>query len=253
VAPIASAPVSRRSTRQSRAPSEINDEDEHDVKPVIPTKRTRGKGKRVIVESGEEEQEDPEPPVIQEEEEEQEAPLENTAQDSDDDLELPTPAQHDTEAVMAPKNEQQDSDSSNDEQEVQTPPPASPQIEARPTVVEPDQDPDIATQEPPVTLPTLSQPKEPEKPSARLVIHKIVLINFKSYAGRVEIGPFHSSFSAIVGPNGSGKSNTIDALLFVFGYRASKMRQGKVGNSLERLDEGHILTSSFHAICSSAS
>jgi structural maintenance of chromosome 4 len=34
------------------------------------------------------------------------------------------------------------------------------------------------------------------------------------------------SFSSIVGPNGSGKSNTIDALLFVFGYRASKMRQG---------------------------
>ena len=35
------------------------------------------------------------------------------------------------------------------------------------------------------------------------------------------------SFSSIVGPNGSGKSNTIDALLFVFGFRASKMRQGK--------------------------
>ena len=39
---------------------------------------------------------------------------------------------------------------------------------------------------------------------------------------------FSKSFSAIVGPNGSGKSNTIDALLFVFGYRASKMRQGKL-------------------------
>ncbi|TDL14252.1 hypothetical protein BD410DRAFT_734369, partial [Rickenella mellea] len=36
------------------------------------------------------------------------------------------------------------------------------------------------------------------------------------------------SFSSIVGPNGSGKSNTIDALLFVFGYRALKMRQGKL-------------------------
>jgi len=40
--------------------------------------------------------------------------------------------------------------------------------------------------------------------------------------------PGTQSFSAIVGPNGSGKSNTIDALLFVFGYRASKMRQGKL-------------------------
>lgn len=32
----------------------------------------------------------------------------------------------------------------------------------------------------------------------------------------------------MVGPNGSGKSNVIDALLFVFGYRANKMRQGKL-------------------------
>ncbi|KAI0830883.1 RecF/RecN/SMC protein [Trametes gibbosa] len=71
-------------------------------------------------------------------------------------------------------------------------------------------------------------PEEPQSPKPRLVIHKMALINFKSYAGRQEIGPFHKSFSAIVGPNGSGKSNTIDALLFVFGYRASKMRQGKL-------------------------
>ena len=62
----------------------------------------------------------------------------------------------------------------------------------------------------------------------RLVIEKMVLINFKSYAGRQEIGPFHKSFTSVVGPNGSGKSNVIDALLFVFGYRASKMRQGKL-------------------------
>ncbi|KAI0312985.1 RecF/RecN/SMC N terminal domain-containing protein [Amylostereum chailletii] len=71
-------------------------------------------------------------------------------------------------------------------------------------------------------------PEEPEAPKERLTIHKLALVNFKSYAGRQEIGPFHKSFSAIVGPNGSGKSNTIDALLFVFGYRASKMRQGKL-------------------------
>ncbi|KAJ3508271.1 hypothetical protein NLJ89_g5846 [Agrocybe chaxingu] len=71
-------------------------------------------------------------------------------------------------------------------------------------------------------------PEEPTGPKARLVIHKMALVNFKSYAGRQEIGPFHKSFSSIVGPNGSGKSNTIDALLFVFGYRASKMRQGKI-------------------------
>lgn len=79
-----------------------------------------------------------------------------------------------------------------------------------------------------IPLPMPEIPAGPSKPKARLTIHKLVLVNFKSYAGRQEIGPFHKSFSAIVGPNGSGKSNTIDALLFVFGYRASKMRQGKL-------------------------
>lgn len=34
-------------------------------------------------------------------------------------------------------------------------------------------------------------PEEPAGPKSRLVIHKMALINFKSYAGRQEIGPFH--------------------------------------------------------------
>jgi len=62
----------------------------------------------------------------------------------------------------------------------------------------------------------------------RTVITWLILTNFKSYAGRQEVGPFHASFSSVVGPNGSGKSNVIDSLLFVFGFRASKMRQGKI-------------------------
>jgi structural maintenance of chromosome 4 len=70
--------------------------------------------------------------------------------------------------------------------------------------------------------------QEPAVPKARTVITYLVLTNFKSYAGRQEVGPFHSSFSSVVGPNGSGKSNVIDSLLFVFGFRASKMRQGKI-------------------------
>ena len=65
-------------------------------------------------------------------------------------------------------------------------------------------------------------------PKPRLVITYLILTNFKSYAGRQEVGPFHASFSSVVGPNGSGKSNVIDSLLFVFGFRASKMRQGKI-------------------------
>lgn len=76
----------------------------------------------------------------------------------------------------------------------------------------------------------LVAPQQPENtgPKARTVIKYLVLNNFKSYAGRQEVGPFHASFSSVVGPNGSGKSNVIDSLLFVFGFRASKMRQGKI-------------------------
>jgi structural maintenance of chromosome 4 len=69
---------------------------------------------------------------------------------------------------------------------------------------------------------------EDSGPKARIVITYLILTNFKSYAGRQEVGPFHASFSSVVGPNGSGKSNVIDSLLFVFGFRASKMRQGKI-------------------------
>ncbi|RPB15232.1 putative nuclear condensin complex subunit Smc4 [Morchella conica CCBAS932] len=78
------------------------------------------------------------------------------------------------------------------------------------------------------TLFEQQQAEELAGPKPRLVITHLVLVNFKSYAGRQEVGPFHASFSSVVGPNGSGKSNVIDSLLFVFGFRASKMRQGKI-------------------------
>ena len=50
------------------------------------------------------------------------------------------------------------------------------------------------------------------------------IIPFNKYAGKQVLGPFHKSFTSIVGPNGSGKSNVIDSMLFVFGYKASKIR-----------------------------
>lgn len=70
--------------------------------------------------------------------------------------------------------------------------------------------------------------QQPAEPTSRTVITYLIMTNFKSYAGRQQVGPFHASFSSVVGPNGSGKSNVIDSLLFVFGFRASKMRQGKI-------------------------
>lgn len=80
-----------------------------------------------------------------------------------------------------------------------------------------------------------------EKNQPRLVINRLVLTNFKSYAGKQEIGPFHASFSAVVGPNGSGKSNVIDSMLFVFGFRALKMRQGKLSELIHNSEGGQKL------------
>ncbi len=71
-------------------------------------------------------------------------------------------------------------------------------------------------------------------PLIRLMITEMILENFKSYAGRQEIGPFHKRFSSIVGPNGSGKSNVIDALLFVFGKRAKQLRLNKVSELIHK-------------------
>lgn len=75
---------------------------------------------------------------------------------------------------------------------------------------------------------TAPAPAEPAEVKPRMIIQNLILNNFKSYAGKQVVGPFHASFSSVVGPNGSGKSNVIDSLLFVFGFRASKMRQGKI-------------------------
>lgn len=79
------------------------------------------------------------------------------------------------------------------------------------------------------------QGEEPPAP-ARLLITKMEMENFKSYGGLREIGPFHKCFSSIVGPNGSGKSNVIDAMLFVFGKRAKKLRLNKLGELIHRSD-----------------
>ncbi|XP_017876660.1 structural maintenance of chromosomes protein 1A [Ceratina calcarata] len=47
--------------------------------------------------------------------------------------------------------------------------------------------------------------------------------NFKSYKGKLIIGPL-KSFTAVVGPNGSGKSNFMDAISFVMGEKTSSLR-----------------------------
>ncbi|NXH17837.1 SMC4 protein, partial [Bucco capensis] len=76
-----------------------------------------------------------------------------------------------------------------------------------------------------------------EAGAPRLMITHIVNHNFKSYAGEQTLGPFHKRFSCIIGPNGSGKSNVIDSMLFVFGYRAQKIRSKKLSVLIHNSDE----------------
>lgn len=80
-------------------------------------------------------------------------------------------------------------------------------------------------------------PERQKTDEPRLTVKSLVLENFKSYAGRQEIGPFHRCFSAIVGPNGSGKSNVIDAILFVFGKQAKALRLNKVSELIHRSEQ----------------
>ncbi|KAH9466146.1 hypothetical protein Pst134EA_000021 [Puccinia striiformis f. sp. tritici] len=141
------------------------------------------------------------------------------------DLPHPVDTENEPSAVASKENSAEDYTDSRDKQNDSPATPAT----VMPTPVHPVT--------PPKTPPVRRRPLTPMKLALddlnragepRLVIDRIVLVNFKSYAGRQVIGPFHKSFSAIVGPNGSGKSNTIDALLFVFGFKATKMRQGKL-------------------------
>lgn len=87
-----------------------------------------------------------------------------------------------------------------------------------------------------------------ESKGPRLIITHIENENFKSYAGRRVLGPFHKSFTSIVGPNGSGKSNVIDSMLFVFGYRASKIRSKKISVLIHKSDKHRNIRSCSVAV-----
>ncbi|EIW71748.1 hypothetical protein TREMEDRAFT_27197 [Tremella mesenterica DSM 1558] len=207
-----------------------DDESEQDVKPN--TRRSTGKGKTAV--KAEPRRTAKPVPTARDEESDQDE--EEEEQDDEVHVKIEKPSSSDIDftpsksgpSIAASRSKNEEDQSAQDAEDADatitlpSPPkidddvPSTPQTPTAPRVVPI-----------PMTAPA-PPPPAPTGPKPRLTIHKLVLVNFKSYAGRQEIGPFHKSFSAIVGPNGSGKSNTIDALLFVFGYRASKMRQGKL-------------------------
>lgn len=88
-----------------------------------------------------------------------------------------------------------------------------------------------------IYLPQAPKTNDKTPDGERLIIETIDVINFKSYGGQTTLGPFQKCFNAIVGPNGSGKSNVIDSMLFVFGYRAHKLRSSKISSVIHNSDK----------------
>lgn len=91
-----------------------------------------------------------------------------------------------------------------DDEPPPTTPKPSPKKAPAPPVVESDEEEPSIERSPvraPATQPPPPAPEEPEGPRPRLVIHKIALVNFKSYAGRQEIGPFHKVRRLQYGPS----------------------------------------------------
>lgn len=64
-------------------------------------------------------------------------------------------------------------------------------------------------------------------------VQYLELENFKSYAGRQRIGPFHS-FTSVIGPNGAGKSNLMDAISFVLGVQSRDLRSSQMKDLIFR-------------------
>ncbi|KAJ9479627.1 Structural maintenance of chromosomes protein 4 [Pseudozyma hubeiensis] len=219
-------PASRTSAARSRSVAKVT---------PPPTKPSKSRAKKVIESEDEDEHED-------EDDQEQVDESLSLGRDQGDADDVPSPtalrrsksakASSSSKSKAAPVKQEEHSD---DEQDLDSDGSEVSFKEARSSTPEPKDAASSGSDVPQTPsssllkqIATPAKPAPPAGPLKRLVIHKMVLNDFKSYAGRQEIGPFHKSFSSVVGPNGSGKSNVIDSLLFVFGWRATKMRQGKL-------------------------
>ncbi len=66
----------------------------------------------------------------------------------------------------------------------------------------------------------------------KAAVDGIHMVNFKSFR-RATI-PLPTGLVAITGPNGSGKSNILDAIAFVMGWRAKRLRASKIENLVRK-------------------
>ncbi|XP_043229658.1 structural maintenance of chromosomes protein 4-like isoform X2 [Amphibalanus amphitrite] len=128
------------------------------------------------------------------------------------------------------------------------------EVDAEERPADPEEDEDDEEEEGGIRIGDIYLPPPPppactfESNGPRLVITHIENENFKSYLGKQVLGPFHKSFTSIVGPNGSGKSNVIDSMLFVFGYRAQKIRSKKISVLIHNSDNNENIDSCTVAV-----
>lgn len=166
-----SANTSRQSRQESTRSSDSEDnEDEVPIKQAAPVRKQRA------------------PPVKQE--------PQDSESSEDDEEDTPVPATLPESAQTNLRRRRTAEDASTSSSRASTPAPGTPplpptgtphvttQEQTDDTPIEPDMQ--LAPPKTDLALPIIE-----EGPKKRLVIHKIVLVDFKSYAGRQEIGPFH--------------------------------------------------------------
>ncbi|KAI4497511.1 hypothetical protein M0802_007522 [Mischocyttarus mexicanus] len=76
-------------------------------------------------------------------------------------------------------------------------------------------------------------------------LKEIILYNFKSFCGKVIIGPF-MPFSVMFGPNGTGKSNIMDAISFVMGEKINSLRARKLNDLISCKSDRSLLSKSAY-------
>ena len=76
-------------------------------------------------------------------------------------------------------------------------------------------------------------------------IDRLEVNNFKSYAGKQVLGPF-KDFTCIIGPNGAGKSNVMDAICFVLGIHAAKIRAHKMEDLIFKVEGAAAKVSAWY-------
>ncbi|CAD7084109.1 unnamed protein product [Hermetia illucens] len=77
----------------------------------------------------------------------------------------------------------------------------------------------------------------PDAPKIEAFLEFIEMKDFKSYKGRISVGPL-KQFTAVIGPNGSGKSNFMDAISFVMGEKTSSLRVKRLNDLIHGASVG---------------